>query len=41
VALFLSVLGASVLTMPARAEKTDVVVLRNGDHLTGEVKQLS
>ena len=25
---------------PARAEKTDVVVLRNGDHITGEIKEL-
>ena len=41
VTLILSLLGASVLAMPALAEKTDVVVLKNGDHLTGEVKRLS
>jgi len=32
-----SLLGAAA---PCWAAKTDVVVLRNGDHLTGEVKQL-
>ncbi len=28
------------LFAPARAERTDVVVLRNGDHITGEIKEL-
>jgi hypothetical protein len=34
-------LCAGCLCMPAWAEKTDVVVLINGDRITGEVKQLS
>jgi len=37
-------LAATILLFPAIpvfAAKTDVVVLRNGDHVTGEVKQLS
>jgi len=34
-------LAAALLTVPARAEKTDVVVMANGDRITGEVKQLS
>ena len=29
-----------LLASPALAAKTDVVVLRNGDRLTGEVQQL-
>jgi hypothetical protein len=32
--------GVSLLASPALAEKTDIVVLLNGDHLTGEVKRL-
>lgn len=28
------------LSAPAYAERTDVVILRNGDHITGEVKKL-
>jgi hypothetical protein len=31
---------AALLSTPALAAKTDVVVLTNGDHLTGEIKQL-
>jgi hypothetical protein len=30
----------AAMVPPARAQKTDVVVLRNGDHITGEVKKL-
>jgi hypothetical protein len=33
-------LGLAGLASPAWAAKTDVVVLKNGDHLTGEVEQL-
>jgi len=33
-------LGLALLASPALAVKTDVVVLRNGDRLTGEVQQL-
>jgi hypothetical protein len=36
-----AVLLAACLCAPARAEKTDVVVLINGDRITGEVKELS
>jgi uncharacterized protein DUF481 len=32
---------ASALAAPAAAQKTDIVVLDNGDHLTGEIKGLS
>ena len=32
---------AGVFAAPAFAEKTDIVVLKNGDRLTGEVKRLS
>jgi Protein of unknown function, DUF481 len=32
--------GLALAAAPALAAKTDVVVLRNGDHLTGEVEQL-
>jgi hypothetical protein len=34
-------LAVGLLSMPAMAEKMDVVVLINGDHITGEVKELS
>jgi hypothetical protein len=34
-------LAAGLLALPALAEKTDVVVLTNGDRITGEVKELS
>lgn len=34
-------LAACLLAMPALAAKTDVIVLVNGDHITGEVKNLS
>jgi hypothetical protein len=34
-------LTAGLLALPALAEKTDVVVLTNGDRITGEVKELS
>lgn len=34
-------LSANLLAMPAVAAKTDVIVLINGDHITGEVKDLS
>ena len=34
-------LAASLLAMPAIAAKTDVIVLVNGDRITGEVKNLS
>src|SRR5262249_23527488 len=30
----------ALLASPAFAAKTDVIVLKNGDHLTGEVEQL-
>jgi len=33
-------LALAVAAPPAAAEKTDVVVLRNGDHMTGEVQSL-
>jgi len=33
-------LALGLLAAPARAEKTDVVVLDNGDHITGEVRKL-
>jgi hypothetical protein len=36
----LVVLALALLASPALAAKTDVVVLRNGDRLTGEVQQL-
>src|SRR4051812_8238575 len=32
---------ASLPAAPARAAKTDVIILRNGDHLTGELKELA
>ena len=34
-------LALGSLAGPARAEKTDVIVLDNGDHITGEVKKLA
>jgi len=34
-------LASCVLATPARAQKTDVIVLDNGDHLTGEIKGMS
>jgi hypothetical protein len=34
-------LATGLLALPALAEKTDVVVLFNGDRITGEVKELS
>jgi len=34
-------LVASAFAAPAAAQKTDIVVLDNGDHLTGEIKGLS
>jgi hypothetical protein len=34
-------LAANLLAMPAIAAKTDVIVLINGDHITGQVKDLS
>jgi hypothetical protein len=33
-------LAGALVATPALAAKTDVVVLRNGDHLTGEIEQL-
>jgi hypothetical protein len=33
--------GATLAPVPARAAKTDVLVLRNGDRITGEVKGLA
>jgi len=39
--LALSLLGAVCSAPPALAAKTDVVILRNGDHITGEVKGLA
>jgi hypothetical protein len=33
-------LAAAFCTGPARAEKTDIVLLRNGDRITGEVREL-
>jgi hypothetical protein len=36
----IAAIGLAVLASPALAAKTDVVVLRNGDRLTGEVDQL-
>lgn len=40
--MLLAALGAALLASPAAArDKTDVVVLRNGDHFTGEIKSMS
>ncbi len=33
-------LAALIQAVPAQAQKTDVVILRNGDHITGEIKSL-
>jgi hypothetical protein len=38
--LLVAALAVSLLPKPALAQKTDVVLLRNGDRLTGEVKSL-
>jgi hypothetical protein len=40
-ALALSVAGAACRPAPAAAEKTDLVILVNGDRITGEVKGMS
>ncbi|UCF20655.1 MAG: DUF481 domain-containing protein [Gemmatimonadota bacterium] len=37
---FAMVLAALLHAVPAQAQKTDVVVLQNGDHITGEIKVL-
>lgn len=34
-------LVAWLVSAPARAEKTDVIILDNGDHITGEIKGMS
>jgi len=39
--LLAALVPAHIIPSPARAEKTDVVVLRNGDHITGEITNLS
>ena len=38
--LFAASLAAALSPLPAAAAKTDVIVLKNGDRVTGEVKQL-
>ena len=39
--LFVASLAAALSPLPAAAAKTDVIVLKNGDRVTGEVKQLA
>jgi hypothetical protein len=33
--------GLLLATVPSHAAKTDIVILRNGDHITGEIKKLT
>jgi len=38
--LCLALAGVTLYAAPAAAQKTDVITLRNGDHITGEIKNI-
>ena len=36
-----ALLAIGIWSTPGLAQKTDVIVLKNGDHITGEIKELT